>query len=125
MMFTINKVFIDSSILIEYIKQNKVDLLDELTKQSSLSLFINSIVISEFTFHLIALKGNKSPLTLKASSLLGRTVQIQTGKTTSVTGVVSAVQVTEGTPTIVVNGRGYDLSDLLNITPTPASTATP
>ena len=62
---------------------------------------------------------------LQASSLLGRTVQIQTGKTTSVTGVVSAVQVTEGTPTIVVNGRGYDLSDLLNITPTPAPTATP
>ena len=62
---------------------------------------------------------------LQASSLLGRTVQIQTGTTTSVTGVVSAVQVTEGTPTIVVNGRGYDLGDLLNITPTPAPTPTP
>ena len=61
---------------------------------------------------------------LQASTLLGRTVEIQSG-TTTVSGVVSAVHVAEGTPTVVVNGREFDLSLLLSITPTPVPTSTP
>src|SRR5215475_1832276 len=41
---------------------------------------------------------------LRANSLLGRTVEIQDGPTTKVTGKVSAVQMEEGMPQLVVNG---------------------
>ena len=55
---------------------------------------------------------------LQANSLLGRTVEIQDGSSAGVTGQVSAVQMVEGTPKLVVNGRRYDLGDLLRITST-------
>jgi uncharacterized protein len=63
--FTTNNIFLDSSVLIEFYKQTKTELLETLSKESDLSLVVNSIVISEFSFHLLALKGNKAPLTLK------------------------------------------------------------
>jgi flagellar hook assembly protein FlgD len=54
---------------------------------------------------------------LQANSLLGRTVAIQDGTTAGVTGQVTAVQMEEGTPKLVVNGHRYDLSNLLSIMP--------
>jgi flagellar basal-body rod modification protein FlgD len=54
---------------------------------------------------------------LQANALLGRTVEIQDGTTPGVTGQVTAVQMEEGTPKLVVNGHRYDLGDLLSITP--------
>lgn len=54
---------------------------------------------------------------LQANSLLGRTVGIDNGPEGSLFGVVESVRMQEGTPTIVVNGQGYDLGRLLNITP--------
>ena len=54
---------------------------------------------------------------LQANSLLGRTVDVQDGDH-SVTGQVTAVQMEEGTPKLVVNGHPYDLGSLLSITPT-------
>lgn len=54
---------------------------------------------------------------LQANSLLGRTVNLQDGKNT-VVGQVSAVQMVEGMPKLVVNGQSYDLNTLLQITPT-------
>ncbi len=55
---------------------------------------------------------------LQANSLLGRTVQVQDGDH-QVTGQVTAVQMEEGTPKLLVNGQRYDLGSLLSITPTP------
>ena len=55
---------------------------------------------------------------LQADALLGRSVVVQTGKDTTTAGVVSAVQIDEaGTPLIVINGQGYDLSAVRSITP--------
>lgn len=54
---------------------------------------------------------------LQANSLLGRTVEIQDGSGARVTGPVSAVQMEEGTPKLVVNGRRFDLGQLSSITP--------
>jgi len=54
---------------------------------------------------------------LRANSLLGRTVEIQDGSGVRVTGQVSAVQMEEGTPKLVVNGRRFDLGQLSSITP--------
>lgn len=54
---------------------------------------------------------------LRANSLLGRTVEIQDGSGARITGPVSAVQMEEGTPKLVVNSQRYDLRQLLSITP--------
>ena len=54
---------------------------------------------------------------LQANSLLGRTVEIQDGSSTKL-GQVTAVQMEEGTPKLVVNGTAYDLSSVLSIKPT-------
>lgn len=54
---------------------------------------------------------------LQANSLLGRTVEIQDESKARVTGPVTAVQMEEGTPKLVVNGRQYVLSQLVSIKP--------
>jgi flagellar basal-body rod modification protein FlgD len=58
---------------------------------------------------------------LQANTLLGRTVTLNLDDGTQTTGVVGAVQLSAGTPYIIVNGQGYDLSQLAAITPTPAT----
>lgn len=54
---------------------------------------------------------------LQANSLLGRTVEIQDESDAVISGTVTAVQMEEGTPKLVVNGSKYALSDLLSIKP--------
>ena len=54
---------------------------------------------------------------LQANSLLGRTVEIQDESKAVITGPVTAVQMEEGTPKLVVNGTKYAMSDLLSIKP--------
>ena len=61
------RIFLDSSILIEYIKGNKTEILDQIIESKSQPC-INNIVFSEFLFHYISLISGKSPLTLKATS---------------------------------------------------------
>lgn len=55
---------------------------------------------------------------LQANSLLGRTVEVQVDESTRAIGLVSAVQMEAGTPTIVVGDQSYKLSQVLVITPT-------
>jgi len=54
---------------------------------------------------------------LQANALIGRAVELQGSQGALITGTVSGVQVTAGTPQIVVNGQAYDLSALLSIAP--------
>ena len=54
---------------------------------------------------------------LQTNSLLGRTVEIHDGNSTQL-GQVTAVQMEEGTPKLVVNGSAYKLSSVLSIKPT-------
>ena len=70
-----------------------------------------------------ALRGEQQ--LMQASSLLGRTVEIQTGADTSAIGLVDGVHVQAGKPLVVVNGVGYDLGSVLRVAPTPAPTPTP
>ena len=58
---------------------------------------------------------------LQANSLLGRTVELQDESRAGVTGQVTAVQMEEGMPKLVVNGRYYDLSSLLSIRTTASN----
>ena len=63
--------------------------------------------------------------TMQATGLIGRTVSVtpSTGGS-SVSGVVTSVQIAAGTPQIIVNGQSYTLSQLTAVTPTPTSTTT-
>ncbi|MEM0992198.1 MAG: twitching motility protein PilT, partial [Bacteroidota bacterium] len=68
-----NRIFLDSSILIEYRKGIKVALLDQLIQHSNdLDLCMSETVSSEYLFHLLALFGQKSPLALKESKTIGK-----------------------------------------------------
>jgi flagellar basal-body rod modification protein FlgD len=65
---------------------------------------------------------------IQATGLIGQTVTVSpsTGAG-SVTGVVTSVQVSAGTPDIIVNGQPYDLSQISAVTatlPAPTSSST-
>lgn len=67
-----SSIFLDSSILVEYRKGTKTELLDQLLQHSKqLDLCISETVSSEYLFHLLALFGQKSPLTLKMNKSIG------------------------------------------------------
>jgi len=63
------KIFVDSSVIVEYIKGNQIDLLENLISSEN-ELFVNAIVYSEFMFYYLAVIGEKSPLTLKENKLV-------------------------------------------------------
>jgi flagellar basal-body rod modification protein FlgD len=54
---------------------------------------------------------------LQANALIGRFVALESGTDVMLTGIVSAVEVEEGTPRIVVNGASYELSQVVLISP--------
>ena len=64
------EVLTDSSLLIEYVKETKTELLEFLAGSETV-LYINSAVLSEFFYHYVAVKGKKSPLSLKSSRQIG------------------------------------------------------
>jgi flagellar basal-body rod modification protein FlgD len=63
--------------------------------------------------------------TARASALLGLTVQLQADSQTQVVGTVSAVQMVEGTPKLVVNGQAYGLDQVISVMPPPPAVVTP
>ncbi len=60
------KVFLDSSIIVEYRNGTKTELLDALTESKSL-LFYNQIVLSEYLFVVLTYYGQKSLRSLQES----------------------------------------------------------
>ncbi len=58
---------------------------------------------------------------LNATSLLGRTVEIQLDESTRTSGLVSSVQVVAGTPLLVVGDTAYHLSEIAAIAPAELS----
>lgn len=64
-MSIINKIFIDSSVLIEYFKGSKLELLNHLAIIPNLKLVINETVVSEVIYHMIGFIAGISPVTLK------------------------------------------------------------
>ena len=91
---------------------NSQDLLTQTVQLSTLQS--NTTLQSTLT----QLGGNQA-LT-QAGSLLGRQVTVQTSSTTTAQGVVSGVDLSTGTPEIVVNGTSYNLSQVLSISTAPA-----
>lgn len=66
------KVFIDTSVLVEYLKGNHADFYEQLIAGDHL-LFINQVVVSEYLFHFVALNANKSLLSVKTSRQIAET----------------------------------------------------
>ena len=62
---------------------------------------------------------------MQANSLVGSTVTVQVGSDSSASGVVSGVDMSTGSPQIVINGAEYSLSQVLAVVPTPTSSSTP
>lgn len=58
---------------------------------------------------------------LQANSLLGRMVQVQAGPNQTAIGVVSAVGMQAGKPTLLINGQTYDLSQVLSVSAAPTA----
>jgi uncharacterized protein len=67
----ISKLIPDSSVLVEYTKNNKTELLDHLLLTMSGKLFINSIVLSEYMYHWLGNNGGKSPRSLQQNRQIG------------------------------------------------------
>lgn len=60
---------------------------------------------------------------LRATSLLGQTVTVLDAASTTgvLTGIVAAVEIYDGQPVLVMDGRGYALADVLSVETTPAA----
>jgi len=55
----------------------------------------------------------------QANALLGRTVTLKNEDGTMAVGQVSSVKLQDGEPLILVNGRAYQLGQVMNIMPAP------
>lgn len=64
-MSMISRIVLDSSLLVEYFKQNKIELLDFLLKAEFVELCINSTVLSEGAYYWLVRKGSKAPRSLQ------------------------------------------------------------
>ena len=69
-MFMSNKIFLDTSILVERTKGKKIELYDYLVARSDYEKCISQIVVSEYTFYLLIIEGDKAPLTLKRDGVI-------------------------------------------------------
>jgi predicted nucleic acid-binding protein len=67
-MFMNNKIFFDSSTLIEYRKGNHIDFFENIVGNSLWFPCISQIVVSEYLFHHLGVFGGKSPLSIKMSN---------------------------------------------------------
>ena len=54
---------------------------------------------------------------VQASELIGKTVELQLAPNVTARGIVSAVQINDGTPNLVVNGQPYELNRVRLIQP--------
>lgn len=59
-----------------------------------------------------------------ANSYLGRQVTLTDENDQSITGVVSGVQLTNGTPRLMVNGTAYTVGSVVLVEPAPATPST-
>lgn len=75
MMSITSDVFLDSSILVEYERSDRTELLDYLCERDQYRLYINETVLSEYAFQMLALYGRKAPLTLKVNQQIQSTLR--------------------------------------------------
>jgi predicted nucleic acid-binding protein len=64
-MSTTSNIFVDSSVLVEAVKGNRVNFFTALINDINNRLFINETVLSEYLFHVLAMTGGAFPKALK------------------------------------------------------------
>lgn len=75
-MFTSNKIFVDSSILVEALKGNKVAFYKRLITNIENENCINDTVISEYLYFVLGFSSGVSPRTLREREQIGETLSI-------------------------------------------------
>jgi predicted nucleic acid-binding protein len=63
---------LDSSILVEYNKVAKTQLLIKLISDADIECFINETVLSEYLYHFVAINGGRSPRATQSARAMGR-----------------------------------------------------
>ena len=99
------------------------DPLDPMTNQDLLSQMVQFSTLQGNTTMQTTLAGMQSGQAFsEANSLIGMQVNLQTdanGDTTQ--GVVSGVDLSSGTPQIIVNGQSYNVGQVLSVAPASTS----
>ena len=80
MMFMTNNIFIDSSVLIETYKGNKVKFYKSLFSGIDNKFFINDIVLSEYLYFILGFHTGISPLTMQQKKVIGSTINGETAQ---------------------------------------------
>lgn len=80
--------------------------------------------MAQFTALQQATQSTSSLAMMQANSLVGSTVNLQVDSKTTTSGVVTGVVFNNGTPQITVGGTNYNLSQVIAVTPTAATTTT-
>ena len=73
----ISKFFLDSSVLIESLKGNKVDFYKKLISDLNNEVFINDIVVSEYLYYILGFSAGVSPQTLQQKNKIKDTLENQ------------------------------------------------
>ncbi|MCW3106516.1 MAG: putative nucleic acid-binding protein containing domain [Segetibacter sp.] len=84
-MFTNNRIFIDSSILVEALKGNKVSFYRNLISDIKNQNFINETVISEYLYFVLGFNGGASPRTLKEKGQINEVLSLDQNLTSILT----------------------------------------
>ena len=93
------------------------DPMNPMTNQDMLSQMVQFSTLQGNTALQSTLAGMQSAQALlEADSMIGQQVNLQVDKSTTAQGVVSGVDLSSGTPQIVVNGQSYDLGKVQTIT---------
>jgi uncharacterized protein len=69
------KIFVDSSVLIEFENERRPELLDALLTFTH-ELYINSVVVSEFVYKLLGIIAGKSPMSVCESEQIKETLEL-------------------------------------------------
>lgn len=78
MMFMTNKIFLDSSVLIETYKGSKVKFYQALFSDRSNQFFINDIVLSEYLFYILGFHSGVSPRTMQQKTAIASSIHSET-----------------------------------------------
>lgn len=73
-----NKIFLDSSVLIEYLKGNKIGFYTSLISDLNNDFFINDIVVSEYLYCILGFSSGVSPRTLQQKRKIKETLEKET-----------------------------------------------
>ncbi len=79
-MSTSNNIFINSSVLVEALKGNKVDFYKSLISDSENIYFINDTVVSEYLYHVIAFSSGTSPKTAQQKKQIHSVISQETSQ---------------------------------------------